>query len=135
MAKLPSVEINPQFITFTHVTMESNKYTCVQETMSQNSIVIIDMSVLNQRRLCTYESKLPNPCFERWPMSSVATCALLLLVLLLGSFVSPSTTSPAVSRLPRSTVFFSNRRTNCPRALFWFFLCLTIKITSNSSNI
>ncbi|PRQ44364.1 hypothetical protein RchiOBHm_Chr3g0478461 [Rosa chinensis] len=44
--------------------MESNKYTCVQETMSQNSIVIIDMSVLNQRRLCTYESKLPNPCFE-----------------------------------------------------------------------
>ncbi|PRQ39535.1 putative clathrin, heavy chain, linker/propeller domain-containing protein [Rosa chinensis] len=43
MAKLPSVEINPQFITFTHVTMESNKYTCVRETMLQNSIVIIDM--------------------------------------------------------------------------------------------
>ncbi|KAM5577730.1 hypothetical protein ABKV19_008196 [Rosa sericea] len=31
--QLPSVEINPQFITFTHVTMESNKYTCVRETM------------------------------------------------------------------------------------------------------
>ncbi|XP_024188744.1 transport inhibitor response 1-like protein Os04g0395600 [Rosa chinensis] len=61
---LPSVEINPQFITFTHVTMESNKYTCVRETTLQNSIVIIEMSVPNQRRLCTYESKLLNPCFE-----------------------------------------------------------------------
>ncbi|KAM5554696.1 hypothetical protein ABKV19_022885 [Rosa sericea] len=49
--------------------MESNKYTCVRETMPQNSIVIIDMSVPNQRRLCTYESKLPNPCFERDPLN------------------------------------------------------------------
>ncbi|KAG4915259.1 hypothetical protein JHK87_052816 [Glycine soja] len=26
---LPSIDINPQFITFTHVTMESDKYICV----------------------------------------------------------------------------------------------------------
>ncbi|XP_024159384.1 clathrin heavy chain 2 isoform X2 [Rosa chinensis] len=60
--QLPIIEINLQFITFTHVTMESNKYECVR---AQNSIVIIDMSVPNQCSLCTYESKLPNPCFER----------------------------------------------------------------------
>ncbi|PRQ25983.1 putative coatomer, epsilon subunit protein [Rosa chinensis] len=37
--------------------------------MPHNSIVIIDMSVPNQRRLCTYESKLPNPCLERDPLN------------------------------------------------------------------
>ncbi|TQD83381.1 hypothetical protein C1H46_031091 [Malus baccata] len=60
---LPSVGINPQFITFTHVTMESDKYICVRETSPQNSIVIIDMSMPMQplRRPITADSALMNP--------------------------------------------------------------------------
>ncbi|KMT19295.1 hypothetical protein BVRB_1g013010 [Beta vulgaris subsp. vulgaris] len=42
------VGINPEFITFSHVTMESNKYICVRETSPQNSVVIIDMSMPSQ---------------------------------------------------------------------------------------
>ncbi|KAF9591336.1 hypothetical protein IFM89_003959 [Coptis chinensis] len=60
---LPSIGINPQFITFTHVTMESDKYICVRETSPQNSVVIIDMSMPNQplRRPITADSALMNP--------------------------------------------------------------------------
>ncbi|KAF4350817.1 hypothetical protein G4B88_002146 [Cannabis sativa] len=60
---LPSVGISPQFITFTHVTMESDKYICVRETSPQNSVVIIDMSMPNQplRRPITADSALMNP--------------------------------------------------------------------------
>nr|CAD1822052.1 unnamed protein product [Ananas comosus var. bracteatus] len=60
---LPSVGINPQFITFTHVTMESEKYICVRETSPQNSVVIIDMSMPMQplRRPITADSALMNP--------------------------------------------------------------------------
>ncbi|XP_020680390.1 clathrin heavy chain 1 [Dendrobium catenatum] len=60
---LPSVGINPQFITFTHVTMESDKYICVRETSPQNSVVIIDMSMPMQplRRPITADSALMNP--------------------------------------------------------------------------
>ncbi|KAI4382760.1 hypothetical protein MLD38_008678 [Melastoma candidum] len=60
---LPSLGINQQFITFTHVTMESEKYICVRETSPQNSVVIIDMSMPNQplRRTITADSALMNP--------------------------------------------------------------------------
>ncbi|CAJ2653424.1 unnamed protein product [Trifolium pratense] len=60
---LPSVGINSQFITFTHVTMESDKYICVRETSPQNSVVIVDMSMPNQplRRPITADSALMNP--------------------------------------------------------------------------
>ncbi|KAF7816495.1 clathrin heavy chain 1 [Senna tora] len=60
---LPSIGINPQFITFTHVTMESDKYICVRETAPQNSVVIIDMNMPMQplRRPITADSALMNP--------------------------------------------------------------------------
>lgn len=61
--QLPSIGINPQFINFTHVTMESDKYICVRETAPQNSVVIIDMSMPMQplRRPITADSALMNP--------------------------------------------------------------------------
>eukprot|EP00252_Welwitschia_mirabilis_P023460 TRINITY_DN662_c0_g1_i1.p1 TRINITY_DN662_c0_g1~~TRINITY_DN662_c0_g1_i1.p1 ORF type:complete len:1707 (+),score=383.38 TRINITY_DN662_c0_g1_i1:314-5434(+) len=60
---LTSLGINPQFITFTHVTMESDKYICVRETATQNSVVIIDMNMPMQplRRPITADSALMNP--------------------------------------------------------------------------
>uniref|UniRef100_A0A2P2MB12 Clathrin heavy chain 1-like n=1 Tax=Rhizophora mucronata TaxID=61149 RepID=A0A2P2MB12_RHIMU len=60
---LPSLGINPQFINFTHVTMESEKYICVRETAPQNSVVIIDMNLPMQplRRPITADSALMNP--------------------------------------------------------------------------
>ncbi|KAJ1437607.1 Tetratricopeptide-like helical domain superfamily [Sesbania bispinosa] len=60
---LGSVGINSQFITFTHVTMESDKYICIRETGPQNSVVIIDMSMPMQplRRPITADSALMNP--------------------------------------------------------------------------
>eukprot|EP00246_Nothoceros_aenigmaticus_P001174 TRINITY_DN1157_c0_g1_i1.p1 TRINITY_DN1157_c0_g1~~TRINITY_DN1157_c0_g1_i1.p1 ORF type:complete len:1698 (-),score=398.34 TRINITY_DN1157_c0_g1_i1:654-5747(-) len=60
---LTSLGINPQFITFTHVTMESDKFICVRETGTSNSVVIIDMSMPSQplRRPITADSALMNP--------------------------------------------------------------------------
>ncbi|KAL2539951.1 Clathrin heavy chain 1 [Abeliophyllum distichum] len=60
---LPSIGINSQFITFTNVTMESDKYICVRETAPQNSVVIIDMNMPSQplRRPITADSALMNP--------------------------------------------------------------------------
>ncbi|KAA3464225.1 Clathrin heavy chain 1 [Gossypium australe] len=60
---LPSIGISPQFITFTNVTMESDKYICVRETAPQNSVVIIDMNMPMQplRRPITADSALMNP--------------------------------------------------------------------------
>ncbi|XP_077251138.1 clathrin heavy chain 2-like [Tasmannia lanceolata] len=60
---LSSLGVNPQFITFTHVTMESDKYICVRETSPQNSIIIVDMSMPMQplRRPITADSALMNP--------------------------------------------------------------------------
>ncbi|XP_058100764.1 clathrin heavy chain 2-like isoform X2 [Magnolia sinica] len=60
---LTSLGINPQFVTFTHVTMESDKYICVRETSPQNSIVIVDMNMPMQplRRPITADSALMNP--------------------------------------------------------------------------
>ena len=61
--QLPSIGINQQFITFTNVTMESEKYICVRETSPQNSVVIVDMSMPMQplRRPITADSALMNP--------------------------------------------------------------------------
>lgn len=61
--QLGSVGINPQFITFTHVTMESDKYICIRETAPQNSVVMIDMAMPMQplRRPITADSALMNP--------------------------------------------------------------------------
>ncbi|XP_044985487.1 clathrin heavy chain 1-like isoform X1 [Hordeum vulgare subsp. vulgare] len=60
---LTSLGIAPQFITFTHVTMESDRYICVRETSPQNSVVIIDMAMPSQplRRPITADSALMNP--------------------------------------------------------------------------
>ncbi|GAU27686.1 hypothetical protein TSUD_126320 [Trifolium subterraneum] len=60
---LGSVGINPQFITFTHVTMESEKFICVRETAPSNSVVMIDMNMPMQplRRPITADSALMNP--------------------------------------------------------------------------
>jgi len=61
--QLGSVGINPQFITFTHVTMESEKFICVRETGPSNSVVMIDMNMPMQplRRPITADSALMNP--------------------------------------------------------------------------
>ncbi|XP_017222481.1 clathrin heavy chain 1-like isoform X5 [Daucus carota subsp. sativus] len=60
---LKSIGIKEQFITFTNVTMESEKYICVRETFPQHSVVIIDMSRPMQplRRPITADSALMNP--------------------------------------------------------------------------
>jgi hypothetical protein len=61
--QLTSLGIAPQFVTFTHVTMESEKYICVRETSPQNSVVIIDTAMPTQplRRPITADSALMNP--------------------------------------------------------------------------
>ena len=63
MLQLTSLGIAPQFVTFTHVTMESDRYICVRETSPQNSVVIIDMAMPSQplRRPITADSALMNP--------------------------------------------------------------------------
>ncbi|GJZ22802.1 retrotransposon protein, putative, ty1-copia subclass [Tanacetum coccineum] len=60
---LSSVGINTQFVMFTNVTMESDKFICVRETSPHNSVVIIDMSMPMQplRRPITADSALMNP--------------------------------------------------------------------------
>ncbi|PHU28593.1 hypothetical protein BC332_00686 [Capsicum chinense] len=60
---LQCIVVNPQFITFANVTMESDKYICVRETDPQNSVVIIDMNMPMQplRRPITADSVLMNP--------------------------------------------------------------------------
>lgn len=60
---LPNVGVNQQFISFTNVTMESDKYICVRETAPQNSLVIVDMANPLQpaRRQITADSAIMNP--------------------------------------------------------------------------
>ncbi|KAL2934338.1 Clathrin heavy chain 2 [Bienertia sinuspersici] len=60
---LPSIGMNSQFITYTHVTMESDKYICVRENSLQNSVVVVDMNMPMQplRRPITVDSALMNP--------------------------------------------------------------------------
>lgn len=61
--QLPNIGINQQFISFTNVTMESDKFICVRETGAANSVVIVDMSspMSPLRRPITAESALMNP--------------------------------------------------------------------------
>lgn len=61
--QLPNIGINPQFFTFTHVTMESEKFICVRENAPQNSVVIVEMNMPMQplRRPITADSALMNP--------------------------------------------------------------------------
>jgi clathrin heavy chain len=64
---LPSLGINQQYISFTNLTMESEKYICVREmgaaTGGTNNVVIIDMASPMQpmRRPITADSALMNP--------------------------------------------------------------------------
>ena len=44
LLQLTSSGINPQNISFTNLTMESEKFICVRETGAANSVVIVDMA-------------------------------------------------------------------------------------------
>ncbi len=64
LVNLPNVGINPQFISFSTLTMESEKYICVREEVNgQVQVVIIDMATPTepQRRPITAESAIMNP--------------------------------------------------------------------------
>jgi len=55
--------VNPQFISFTNVTMESDKFICVRETGAANSVLIVESANPTQpmRRPITADSALMNP--------------------------------------------------------------------------
>mgnify|MGYP002840715650 CR=1 FL=1 len=62
--QLTNVGINPRFISFASLTMESEKYICVREEVNgQVQVVIIDMSDPQnpQRRPITAEAAIMNP--------------------------------------------------------------------------
>ena len=61
--QLPNIGVNQQFISFTNVTMESDKFICIRETGAANSVVIVDMAspMSPMRRPITAESALMNP--------------------------------------------------------------------------
>ena len=64
LVQLANVGINPQFISFATLTMESEKYICVREEVNgQVQVVIIDMASPTepQRRPITAESAIMNP--------------------------------------------------------------------------
>ncbi|KAL1511932.1 hypothetical protein AB1Y20_005213 [Prymnesium parvum] len=64
LVQLTNVGINPQFISFANLTMESEKYICVREEVNgQVQVVIIDMATPTepQRRPITAESAIMNP--------------------------------------------------------------------------
>jgi len=64
LLNLTNVGINPQYISFTSLTMESDKYICVREEVNgQAQIVIIEMSNPTEpnRRPITAESAIMNP--------------------------------------------------------------------------
>ena len=64
--QLPNIGIAQQFITFTNVTMESEKFICVRETGASNSVVIVDMAnpLTPLRRPITADSALMNPASQ-----------------------------------------------------------------------
>lgn len=64
--QLPNIGIAQQFITFTNVTMESEKFICVRETGATNSVVIVDMAnpLSPLRRPITADSALMNPASQ-----------------------------------------------------------------------
>ena len=55
--------MSQQFIAFTHVTMESEKFVCIRETGGANSVVIVDMANPTQplRRPITADSAIMHP--------------------------------------------------------------------------
>lgn len=61
--QLPNLGVSQQFISFTNVTMESDKFICVRETGPQNSVVIIDVAnpLSPLKRPITADSALMNP--------------------------------------------------------------------------
>ena len=64
LVQLTNVGVNPQYISFATLTMESDKYICVREEVNgQVQVVIIDMSnpTEPQRRPITAESAIMNP--------------------------------------------------------------------------
>lgn len=62
-AQLAALGVNPQFISFTNVTMESDKFICVRETGAANSVTIVECANPGQplRRPITADSALMNP--------------------------------------------------------------------------
>ena len=64
LVQLTNVGINPQFITFTSLTMESEKYICIREEVNgQVQVVIIDMATPTEPHhdRITAESAIMNP--------------------------------------------------------------------------
>lgn len=64
LVQLTNVGINPQFISFASLTMESDKYICIREEVNgQVQVVIIDMATPTepQRRPITADSAIMNP--------------------------------------------------------------------------
>ena len=61
--QLTSSGINPQCISFTNLTMESEKFICVRETGAANAVVIVDMANPSQpmKRPITADSALMHP--------------------------------------------------------------------------
>ena len=61
--QLPNIGIAQQFISFTNVTMESEKFICVRETGASNNVVIVDMAnpLTPLKRPITADSALMNP--------------------------------------------------------------------------
>jgi hypothetical protein len=63
-AQLAALGVNPQFISFTNVTMESDKFICIRETGAANSVAIVECGSPGQqplRRPITADSALMNP--------------------------------------------------------------------------
>ncbi|CAN1325758.1 Clathrin heavy chain 1 [Linum perenne] len=91
---LPSIGISPQFITFTNVTMESDKYICVRETAPQNSVVIVDMNMPMQplRRPITADSALMNPNSRILALKGRGSGALCIILYFLFQAQLPGTT-------------------------------------------
>lgn len=60
---MQNLGIAQQFISFTTVTMESEKFICVRETAPSNSVVIVDMAnpLSPIKRPITADSALMNP--------------------------------------------------------------------------
>lgn len=60
---MTSLGVNAAHISFTHVTMESERFVCVRETTGANNVVIVDMSdpTTPMRRQITADSALMNP--------------------------------------------------------------------------
>ena len=64
LTQLTSAGINAANISFTNLTMESEKFICVRETGAANAVVIVDMSAPNNppmKRPITADSALMNP--------------------------------------------------------------------------